>query len=117
MRVLSQFACVAGTGWKHEPSQRHIELLARALSLEDAKPSANLGNKAPCDAVEHGQGHQEDFGQPVAATRLNNMLSTTVDATDAVQVDDRTAGHHTVSNMTARLGKVFSHEHVVRGWM
>ena len=39
MRVLNRIVRIVETGLRYGPDPRHVELLARALSLEEAKPA------------------------------------------------------------------------------
>ena len=55
MRVLNRIVRIVGTGLRYEPDPRHVELLARALNLEDAKPQVTPGRKEPYDEIQHGQ--------------------------------------------------------------
>ena len=47
MRVLNRIVRIVETGLRYEPDPRHVELLVRALNLEDGKSKATPGQKVP----------------------------------------------------------------------
>ena len=43
-KVLNRVIRVTDDGWEYEPDQRHADIIISELGLQDAKPSATLGD-------------------------------------------------------------------------
>ena len=95
MRVLNHMFRVVPSGLCSEPDPRHVELLIRALNLENGASKATPGIKIPFDEIDHAPSDLQDFEDLVAAVRLHERaVSKVTFSEDVTEISSITPWYH-----------------------